>query len=301
MVVRSQKCATRRVSPPKETQKTDLYRPLKRRMGRTLRSHVNRRGLVSNRKTPTYQPIRNEGSSPGPTVLPSDLQEQSYTYCLRQHLCGVIHKQTGRNKICRALRSNVKNSDLVQSQQCHTQSKTRTRVPQCDSRWPLQEESDPAHRVVPVSTDLQTNFQNIGKSSSGLVCNQPEHKTSPVCLSNLGSSGLGRRCPEYPMGKPGCFSPNRPTAQDCTKTPVTNVQANTDRSRLAITVIGCATTTSSDLNLTQTTNEQPFLYQPGLPQPPYLVSRSTSLQQCGPVNITNVYKPNYQRFRLGLK
>ena len=49
----------------------------------------------------------------------------------------------------------IENSDLVQSQQCHTQSETRTRVTQCDSGRPLQEESNPVHRVVPISTDLQ--------------------------------------------------------------------------------------------------------------------------------------------------
>ena len=38
MVVRPQKCATRRVSAPKGTRKTDLYRRLKRRLGCTLRS-----------------------------------------------------------------------------------------------------------------------------------------------------------------------------------------------------------------------------------------------------------------------
>ena len=36
MVIRPPKCATRRVSPPKGTQKTDLYRALKRKMGHTL-------------------------------------------------------------------------------------------------------------------------------------------------------------------------------------------------------------------------------------------------------------------------
>ena len=39
MVVKPQKCATRRVSPPKGTQKTDRYRCLKCRMGHKLRSH----------------------------------------------------------------------------------------------------------------------------------------------------------------------------------------------------------------------------------------------------------------------
>ena len=291
MVVRPHKCATRRVSPPKGTRKTDLYRRLKRRLGRTLRSRINPRGLVSRRKTPTYQPVRNEGSFPGSTVLQTHLQEeQSRPHCLRQHLCGVIHKQTGRYKICRTLRSYVENPDMVQPQQCHTQSKICTWVPQCDSGWPLKEESDPKHRMVPVSTSFQTNFQRLGESSSGPLCNQTEHKTPLICLSDPGSASLGCRRPEHSMGEPGCLclSPNRPTAQGCTKTPVTNVQATSDRPRLAIKTVvlgpsgnvsGCAATASTNPNPTQTTNEQPFPHQPSLPQPPSLVSRSTSLQR----------------------
>ena len=142
MVVRPQKRATRRVSPPTGTQKTDLYRRLKRRLGRTLRSRVNRRGLVSRRKTSTYQPVRNEGSFPGSAVLQTHLQEQSRT---QTHLRGVLHKQTGRYKIRRTLRSYVENPDMVQPQQCHTQSKTCTWVPQCDSGRPLKEEPNPKH------------------------------------------------------------------------------------------------------------------------------------------------------------
>ena len=75
MVVRPQKRATRRVSPPKGTRKTDLYRHLKCRFARTLRSRFNRRGLVSHRKTSSHQPFRNEGSFPGSTVLQNHLQE----------------------------------------------------------------------------------------------------------------------------------------------------------------------------------------------------------------------------------
>ena len=179
---------------------------------------------------------------------------------------------------------------MVQPQQCHTQSKTCTWVPQCDSGRPLKEESDPKHRMVPVSTSFQTNFQDMGESPSGPFCNQTEHKTPLICLSDPGSSGLGCRRPEHSIGEPGCLrlSPNRPAAQGCTKTLVTNVQATSDHPRLAIKTVvlgpsgnvsGCAATTSSNPNPTQTTNEQPFPRQPGLPQSPRLVSRSTSLQQ----------------------
>ena len=132
----------------------------------------------------------------------------------------------------------------------------------------------------------------MGESPSGPVCDQPEYKTSSVHLSDPGSSGLGSRCPEHPMGKPGrlCFSSHHPTAQGCTKTSITNVQADTYRPRLANktmilgpcgNVTGRPTMTSSNPNLTQTTTEQPLPHQPDFPQPPCLVSRSTALQQSG--------------------
>ena len=103
---------------------------------------------------------------------------------------------------------------MVQPQQCHTQCKTCTWVPQCDSGRPLKEESDPKHRMVPVSTSFQTNFQDMGESPSGPFCNQTEHKTPLICLSDPGSSGLGCRRPEHSMGEAGCLrlSPNRATA-----------------------------------------------------------------------------------------
>ena len=76
MVVRPSKCATRRISPPQGTRKTNLYRRLKRRLGRSLRSKFHRRGLVSHREASSHQPIGTEGSSSGSAILPNRLQKQ---------------------------------------------------------------------------------------------------------------------------------------------------------------------------------------------------------------------------------
>ena len=277
---------------PKNVLQGEFLHPREHETGRALRSRLNRRGLVSHRKSSPHQPFGIKGSSPSATVLQDHLQEQSRSHCLGQHLRSVLHKQTGWHKIRRTLRSNVENSDMVQSQQRHTQSKTHTRIPQCDSGWPLKEEPDPKHRVVPISTSFQTNIKDMGKSPSGPFCNPAERKTPLVRLSDPGSPSLGSGRLEHSMGESGCirFSPNRPPAQGYTETPVTNVQASSDRPRLAIetmvlgpsgNVTGRTSTVTSNANLTQTTNEQHFPLQPGLPQPPRLVSRSTALQQRG--------------------
>ena len=292
MVVRPSKCATRRISPPQGTQKTYLYRRLKRRLGRSLRSKFYRRSLVSHREASSHQPIRTEGGSSGSAFLPNRLQKQSSPYRLRQHLGGGLHQQTGQHKISRTLCSNVENPHLVSPKQCHTQSETHTGFTQCNSRRPLKEEPDPTNRVVPISTDLQTNFQTLGESPSGPVRNQPEQKTSYICLSDSGSSGLGSRCPQHPMGKPGClrFSSHCPTAQGCTKISISNVQDDSDCPRLADKtmvlgpggiVSGHPETTPTHTHSAQTTTEQPLPCQPNIPEPPCLVSRSSALQEHG--------------------
>ena len=163
MVVRPSKCATRRISPPQGTRKAHLYRRLKCRLGRSLRSKFYRRSLVSHREASSQQPIRTVGGSSGSAFLPNRLQKQSSPYRLRQHLGGGLHQQTGRHKISRTLCSNVENPHLVSPKQCHTR-KTRTGFTQCNSGQPLKEEPYPTNRVVPISTDLQTNFQTFGES-----------------------------------------------------------------------------------------------------------------------------------------
>ena len=123
---------------------------------------------------------------------------------LRQHLSGGIHQQTGRHSIGRTLCPDVEKPNMVQSEQCDTQSMTHPGITQRNSGRPLQEQPDPINRVVPLSTNLQTNFQTLRESPSGPIRNQPDHKTLSLCLSNSRPSGVGCGCPEHSMGKPGC-------------------------------------------------------------------------------------------------
>ena len=204
-------------------------------MGCSLRSKFHRRALVSFRKAPSHQPFRDEGGSFGSAILQDKLQEQSSPCRLRQHLGGGLYQQTGWDKVSRTLCPNVENPHLVSPKLHYTQSNTCTGVTQRDSKWPLKEEPDPINRVVPFSTDLQTNFQTLGESPSGPVRNQPEQETSSLRLSGSRPSGLGSGCPQHTMGKPGCLCvpSHRPAAQGCTKTSISNMQDNSDCPRLA--------------------------------------------------------------------
>ena len=122
----------------------------------------NRRALVSFRKAPSHHYLRDEGGSSGSAILPDRLQVQSSPHRLRQHLRGGLYQQTGRHKVSRSLCSNVENPHLVSQKHRYTQSKTCSRLTQCDNGHSLKEEPDPINRVVPLFTDLQTNFQTLG-------------------------------------------------------------------------------------------------------------------------------------------
>ena len=165
-------------------------------------------------------------------------------------------------------------------------------ITQRNSGRPLQEEPDPINRMVPLSTNLQTNFQTLGESPSGPIRNQPEHKTPSLRLSNSRPSGMGCGCPEHSMGKPGCvrFPPHRPAAQGCTKTPIPDLQDNSHRPRLAdkIMVLGSSgdvsghtKTTTTHSHSAQTATEQKIPCKPSLPQSPRVVSRCSALKERG--------------------
>ena len=117
------------------------------------------------------------------------------------------------------------------------------------------------------------------------------NKKLPLYVSDSRPSGLGSRCPEHPMGKPGCicFSTHRPPAQGDTKAPVSSMQDNLNRPRLADQtmvlgpcgdVSGHIQTTTTYPHSAQTTIEQPLPRQPNFPESPHLVSSST-LQEHG--------------------
>ena len=268
----------------------NISRHLKRRLGRSLRSRLYKGSLVSSRRASTHQPIRNEGVFSGPTILQKDLSKQSSPHRLRQHLSGGIHQQTGRHSIGRTLCPDVEKPNMVQSEQCDTQSMTHPRITQRNSGRPLQEEPDPINRVVPLSTNLQTNFQTLRESPSGPIRNQPEHKTLSLCLSNSRPSGVGCGYPEHSMGKPGCvcFPSHRPAAQGCIKTSIPDLQDNSHHPRLADKamvlgssgdVSGHTKTTTTQSHSAQTTTEQPIPCKPSFPQSPQVVSRSSTLKE----------------------
>ena len=109
-----------------------LYRHLKRRLGRSLRSKFYKGSVVRRGKKATHKCPRVEGSLPGPLNLQGPVSEQNSVGCHGQLYSGSLHKQTRRKSLSRDVRSPVEDHDMVPSLSHNIESQTHSRVPECD-------------------------------------------------------------------------------------------------------------------------------------------------------------------------
>ena len=90
-----------------------LYRRLKRRLGRSLRSQFYKRAVVRGGKKATHKCPGIEGGLPGPSRLQGPVPESNSVSCDGQLNSGSLHQQAGGNSLSRDVRSPVENHDLV--------------------------------------------------------------------------------------------------------------------------------------------------------------------------------------------
>ena len=109
-----------------------LYRHLKRRLGRSLRSKVYKRSVVRSGKKPTHKCPGIEGGLPGPSRLQGPVPESNSVSCDRQLNSGSLHQQTRGNSLSRDVSSPVENHDLVPSLPHNIESQAHSRVSECD-------------------------------------------------------------------------------------------------------------------------------------------------------------------------
>ena len=103
-----------------------LYRRLKRRLGRSLRSKIYQGSVVRPGKKATHKRSRIEGGLPGPFQGP--VPEPNSASCNGQLNSGSLHKQTRRNSLSRGVCSPVEDHDLVPTLSHNQESQTHSRV-----------------------------------------------------------------------------------------------------------------------------------------------------------------------------
>ena len=148
LVADSTKCSQRCRSPPPRTQRSSVYRRLKRRLGRSLKSRFYQRTMVRSRKIIAHKRFRTKSSVLGPKTFQASMPKSKSPSCHGQ-LNGIsLHQQTGWDSLSRDVRPSMENHELVSSIQNIATCQTHSRVPKCDRGLPVQINSNSVNRVV---------------------------------------------------------------------------------------------------------------------------------------------------------
>ena len=181
-----------------------LYRRLKRRLGRSLRSKFYKGSVVRRGKKATHKCSRVEGGLPGPSMLQGPVSEPNSASCNGKLNSGSLHKQTRRNSLSRDVRSPVEDHDMVPSLSHNIKSQTHSRVSECDGR-PVQVKPFAVNRMVTASVGVQRDLSEVVHSSCRSICHSSEPQTSSVRISSPRPKCLGHRCSELKLDVSHCL------------------------------------------------------------------------------------------------
>ena len=116
MVDQGDKCLTRPTPTPFASCHSNLYRPLKRRLGCSLRRLHGKGHLVSSRKSSSYKLPGTKSCLTSLEKIPAPSTRKSRSSCHRQHHSCGIHQQGGRYEVGLTLCPSMATPVLVQSE-----------------------------------------------------------------------------------------------------------------------------------------------------------------------------------------
>ena len=100
---------------PTKTCSADIYRRIKRRMGRSLKQTHGKGNLVPSRKQVTHKPLGTKGGLSGPKRVPRPLFKQHSPGSRRQHNSGCLYQQGRGDEVGLPVCPTVENPVLVTS------------------------------------------------------------------------------------------------------------------------------------------------------------------------------------------
>ena len=161
MVARRRQCPNRPTIAPNKACSANLYRHIKRRVGRSFKQAYGKRNLVPSRKQAAYKSSRAQGSVFSLKRVSRPLHRQDSPCSNRQYHSGIVHKQGRRYEVGSAFRPFVENFDLVYQESSDSQSPTYPRPPKCGSGQAIQAGPDHPNGVVSPSRGLSDYMQPV--------------------------------------------------------------------------------------------------------------------------------------------
>ena len=200
MVARRRQCTHRPTITPNKTCSANLYRRIKRRVGRSLKRAHCKRNLVPSGKQAAYKLSRTQSSFSSLKRVPRPLFRQDSTCGNRQHHhSGVIHKQGRRHEVGPTVCPSMENLDLVYHKSGNSQSPTHSRPAERGSGQAIQARPDHPNRVVSPSRGLPDNMQQVAPAKNRPFCHEVQQQVAAVCVTGTRSPGHSSGCTQSAM------------------------------------------------------------------------------------------------------
>ena len=158
LVAKSLKCDERCRPSSQRPQYPTLYRRLKRRLGRSLKSKFYKGSVIRWGKKATHKCSRVEGGLPGPSKLQGPVSEPNSASCNGQLNSGSPLKQTRKNSLRGDVHAPVEDLDMVPSLSHNIESQAHSRVSECGGRPSVHIQPSSVNRMVTASTGVQTDL-----------------------------------------------------------------------------------------------------------------------------------------------
>ena len=203
VVAGGKQCASRSTITPAKTCSANLYRRIKRRVGRSLRRPQCKGNLVPSREQVTHKPLRAKSSISSSKGVSNPGLQQDSVDSHRQHNSGCLYQQRRGDEVGVTVCPTVENPVLVHQTAGNPQGMSHPRPAERDSRQAIQTWPDHSNRVVTSSSSVPSCMRKVAPATSGPVCHQIQQQTAPVCVTGARPPGLGSGCTQPLLGRPG--------------------------------------------------------------------------------------------------
>ena len=122
VVAGGKQCASRSTITPITTCSADIYRRIKRRVGRSLKRTHCKGNLVPSRKQVAYKPLGTKGGLSGPKRVPRPLFKQHSPGGHRQHNSGCLYQQRRGDEVELSVCPTVENPVLLHQETGNSQT-----------------------------------------------------------------------------------------------------------------------------------------------------------------------------------
>ena len=293
VVAGGKQCASRSTITPSKTCSANLYRRIKRRVGRSLRRTHCKGNLVPSREQAAHKPLRAKSSISSSKRVSNPSLQQDSVDSYRQHNSGCLYQQRRGDEVGLSVCPTVENTVLVYQAASNPQGTSHPRPAERDSRQAIQAWPDHSNGVVTSSRSIQSHMRPVAPASSGPVCHQIQQQTTTVCLTGPRPPGLGSGCTQPVLGGPGPI--HLPTGShlgqsggEATGLPLQ--QNNSDCTRVAqhALVLGPGSNVKPDPSVSAQ-HAQPSVsaiqpdpsQEPGEPEPTCLAPRASAIKEQG--------------------